>query len=111
MKKELNLKKIFILITFFVILIRIVWINGKSGDYLGFLEPWIKTIIRFGGVKSLKYNIGDYNVPYVVILTIISYFKNHLYLIKFVSIVFDFICAIFGYKIVYKVTNNKLQSF
>lgn len=110
MKKELNLKKIFILITFFAILIRIVWINGKSGDYLGFLEPWIKTISRFGGVKSLKYNIGDYNVPYVVILTIISYFKNHLYLIKFVSIVFDFVCAIFGYKIVYKVTNNKLQS-
>ena len=110
MKKELNLKKIFILITFFAILIRIVWLNGKSGDYLGFLEPWIKTISRFGGIKSLKYNIGDYYVPYVVILTIISYFKNHLYLIKFVSIVFDFVCAIFGYKIVYKVTNNKLQS-
>ena len=108
--KKLNKKeKITILvITFLALLIRCIWLNGKSGDYIFFLELWVDTIKQYGGFKSLKYNIGDYNVPYIFILTCISYFKiNSLYLIKFVSIFFDFICTIFSYKIVNKVTNNK----
>lgn len=98
-------------ITLFMILIRCVFLNGETGDYKDFLYPWIENIRSLGGFNALKYNIGDYNVPYVFILTIISYFKcKPLYLIKLVSIVFDFICAIFGYKIVKKLTNNKIYS-
>lgn len=110
MNKNKKFKIAIIVISIIALLIRCVWLNGISGDYIGFLSPWIKEIIRLGGIKSLKYNIGDYNVPYIFILTIISYFNNHLYLIKFISIIFDFICAIYGYKIVYKITNNKIKS-
>ena len=110
MKDDKKYRRIMLIVSLLALLIRCLWLNGKSGDYLGFLQPWINQIIKLGRFKSLKYNIGDYNVPYVIILTIISYFKNHLYLIKFVSIIFDYICAIYSYKIVYKVTNNKIKS-
>ena len=104
-------KNIIIFITLIMLLIRCVFLNGESGDYIGFLKPWIDNIRSLGGIKALKYNIGDYNVPYITILTIISYFKcKPLYLIKLVSIIFDFICGIYSYKIVKKLTNNKIYS-
>ncbi|MBQ3020660.1 MAG: hypothetical protein IJD92_00360 [Bacilli bacterium] len=107
-KKE---KIILFIVSIVAILIRLIWINGESGDYIGFLEPWVLKIRELGGFNALKYNIGDYNVPYMVILTFISFFKfKPLYLIKLVSIIFDFICAYYGAKIVDKVTNNKLSS-
>ena len=103
-KKQRN---ILIICTIVTILIRLIFINGKSGDYLTYLKPWITDIKRLGYLKSLKYNIGDYNVPYMVILTLITLVKfKSLYLIKLVSIIFDFVCAIFGYKIVYKITKD-----
>ena len=107
-KKERN---ILIIITIVSILIRFVFRNGESGDYLTYLKPWISDIKRLGYFKALKYNIGDYNVPYMIILTFISLIKvKDLYLIKLVSIIFDFVSAIFGYKIVKKITNDNTSS-
>ena len=102
-----NKKIIIMLITLISFLIRCVWLNGRSGDYNSFLAPWIDYIRELGYFKSLKYNIGNYNVPYVVILTLISFLKcEPLYPIKVVSIIFDYVCAIVGAKIVYKLTNK-----
>ena len=81
--------------TLFSLFLRCLWLNGRSGDYIGFLAPWIDYIRELGQFNSLKYNIGNYNVPYIVILTLISFFKcEPLYLIKFVSIIFDFVCGL-----------------
>lgn len=107
-KKE---KLALILGTVLPLLIRCLWLNGKSGDYIGFLKPWVDYIRELGQFESLKYNIGNYNIPYIFILTIISFFKGEpLYLIKFVSIIFDYICAIYGAKIVYKTLNDRFIS-
>ena len=103
-KKERN---IFIILTILSIVIRIVFRNGESGDYLTFLKPWMSEIKKLGYLSSLKYNIGNYNVPYMVILTLITTIKyKPLYLIKLISVIFDYICAIFGFKIVNKITDN-----
>lgn len=111
MKLNKNQKIILVLVTLFAILARGLWLSGKSGDYLYFLKPWIDSIRSLGGITALKYNIGDYNVPYVFILTIISYLKcESLIPIKIISIIFDFIISIYGYKIVKKLTNNTNSS-
>lgn len=111
--KEINKKDLLIIISITIVglLLRILWLNGKSGDYTTFLKPWIDQINVLGNFHALKYDIGDYNIPYIIILTLISTLKcNPLYPIKFVSIIFDFICAIYGAKIVKFITNNKLSS-
>lgn len=107
MKLNKKNKTILVLVTIFSLLIRIMWLSAESGDYTYFLKPWIESIRNLGGFKALGYNIGDYNVPYVFILTIISYFKcEPLVPIKVVSIIFDFVMAIYGFKLVKKLTNN-----
>jgi len=111
--KSLEKKEIIILIvlTLVSLILRALWLNGKSGDYLGFLKIWVYNIRDLGYFKSLKYNIANYNVPYIVILTLISFFKcEPLYPIKIVSIIFDFVCAIYGAKIVNYLTKNKLYT-
>ena len=110
MKKAL--RYIILLISTIVCLaIRFMFFNGESVDYISFLNPWIIKIRSLGYFKSLKYNLGDYNIPYMFILTFISLFKcKVLYLIKIVSIIFDFVCAIFGLIIVQKITSDNLKS-
>ena len=111
--KKLNKKQIIILIvcTIISLLIRFIFRNAQTGDYKMYIYPWIKEITRLGYFKSLKYNIGNYNVPYMIILTFIALIKyKPLYLVKLVSIIFDYICAIFGFKIVKKITKDNTKS-
>lgn len=81
----------------------------KSGDYEIFLKPWYDKIIELGKIKSLKYKIGDYNVPYMFILAIFSYIPiSPLILIKTLSVIFDVILAIYSSKLVYEfIKSNK----
>lgn len=83
--------------------------NYKSGDYEAFLKPWYDKIIELGKIKSLKYKIGDYNVPYMFILAIFSYIPiSPLILIKTLSVIFDVILAIYSSKLVYEfIKSNK----
>ena len=83
--------------------------NYKSDDYEAFLKPWYDKIIELGKIKSLKYKIGDYNVPYMFILAIFSYIPiSPLILIKTLSVIFDVILAIYSSKLVYEfIKSNK----
>lgn len=83
--------------------------NHKSNDYEAFLKPWYDKIIELGKIKSLKYKIGDYNVPYMFILAIFSYIPiSPLILIKTLSVIFDVILAIYSSKLVYEfIKSNK----
>lgn len=59
------------------------------------MKKWFSYIKSHGNIKALKDYPGDYNVPYVTILSLLSYIPiKDLYLIKIVSIVFDFLLAI-----------------
>lgn len=90
------------------VMLRVSLYNKETGDFIGCLEPWVNEYIKYGGVAGLKYNIGNYNCLYNYILSLISYLPiNSLYSIKSVSVIFDIVCAVFGYKIGYLVTNNK----
>lgn len=117
MLKKINKKDLLIISAFTILafLIRIIFFNNVNGDMVNYLVPWIEKIKDLGKIESLKYTIGNYNTPYILILTIISYLpisKNGQYMsaIKIVSVLFDYIMAISTMILTYKLTNNKKKS-
>lgn len=98
----------FVIITIFAICARIPFLNFETWDYTGFLKQWYDTIIENGRRHSLSMAIGDYNCPYMIILTFLTYLPiNSLYSIKTVSIIFDFVLAISSVILVNKITEKK----
>ncbi len=106
-KKKLNLLFI-IIVTILAIIARIAVMSFESGDYTVCLKPWMDEIKTYGGLKSLKYEIGNYNILYMTIMAIFSYIPISPKIpIKLLSIVFDFIIAIFGALIVKDILKDK----
>ena len=93
---------VFLIFTILALGIRLSMLNFQSLDYKEFLNPWLNFFRNNGGIKAIAEYKGDYNAPYVLILALLSYlpFKN-LYLIKLISIIFDFLfalaCGYLGY--------------
>jgi Gpi18-like mannosyltransferase len=73
----------------------------KSIDYNNFLNPWIKQMQELSFRRAISAKIGDYNMPYLYILALISRINiSSLYLIKIVSIAFDAVLAYYVMKVV-----------
>lgn len=84
----------FIILTLLSLLIRLFMLDFESGDYLAFLEHWFDHLKNNGGLFALRDYPGDYNAPYMIIMALLTYIPfNKLYLIKSVSIFFDFLLA------------------
>ena len=76
------------------ILLRILWMDYQTLDYVNFLSQWVRYFRDNGGFAALSGNIGNYNIPYLVFLALFSYIPvNDLYLIKILSCLFDFLLA------------------
>lgn len=103
----------FIIITAISLFARIAVIDFVSGDYYSCLEPWFYQLKHNGGLSALKLNIGNYNLPYLTILALLTYLPiEPIVSIKMVSIICDYICALAVLKIVYIVLkNNKNKDF
>lgn len=81
--------------------VRAFFLPHSTLDYQNFLSRWVEHFRQNGGFVALKDPVGNYNVPYLYILSIISYLPlNDLYLIKFTSILFDVLLAWGGLKLV-----------
>lgn len=84
-----------IIVSLMAIFIRINFFNFESGDYNWFLHDWFSYLKNHGGIHALSNYPGDYNAPYVTIMALLTYIPiKDLYLIKLVSVVFDFALAI-----------------
>lgn len=104
-------KKELILVSLIILLIRLIFIDYESGDYTIFLRPWVNYMRNNGGILSLKDTFTNYNLPYLTILSIISYIPlNSLLFIKIISIIFDFLIAYYGYKIIKELVNKEVGS-
>lgn len=103
----------FMIITLISIYARIVVIDFVSGDYYSCLEPWFYELKENGGLMALKLDIGNYNLPYLTILALLTYLPvEPIISIKMVSIICDYICALAAMKIVYIVLKeNKSKDF
>ena len=91
-------KHIFILFAIFIVLITLFLkyklLDFISGDYEVFLSKWFTYLKDNGGIQALKSYIGDYNAPYVTLLSLLTYLPiNSLFSIKLLSIIFDYVLA------------------
>ena len=63
-------------------------------DYQNFLAHWCSFYREHGGFGGLKYQIGNYNIPYLYFLAFFSYLPvRDLFLIKSLSTLFDVLLA------------------
>jgi len=77
-------------------------------DYQDFLSQWVEHFRQHGGFAALKDPVGNYNVPYLYLLALISYLPvPDLYLIKLFSILFDMLLAWGGLRLVKCLTPEK----
>ena len=75
-------------------LFRALALDYQTLDYQWFLSQWAATFREGGGFAALKEPIGNYNIPYLYLLAAISYWDiPDLYLIKWISILFDVLLA------------------
>src|ERR1035437_8329820 len=94
----------------FGLILKIIILPVRTGDYIGFLQPWINFINDHGYFSSLKYGFYDYRPCYIYILIIIAKIGlNPLYSVEFVAIAFVYLAAFFVGKIASEKTNNKLM--
>ena len=76
--------------------------NGEyiSGDYQNYLRHWVDVYRQKGIIEGLSRNVGDYYVPYNIILAIISAIPiDDGLLISFVSIAGEFMTSFFIFKL------------
>lgn len=101
-----------LLVTIIAFLVRLSLIKFQTGDYIGFLHPWITEMKRSGGLLALGKQIGDYNVLYQFLIALGSYLPlNDLYLYKGLSIIFDFILAMGVGLVVQSLTKNNKKIY
>lgn len=96
------------------VMMRMIFLDLKFPDYTICLEPWTAQLKEYGGFKGLAYEIGNYTPAYMHFLMIFSYFDiEPLYLIKALSIIFDFILAFSFITLLSKQLNKqqKVMSF
>lgn len=85
---------ILVSINILCIFIRFKGINFESNDYKGWLSIWWN-IIATNGTDSLRNQVGNYNIPYQIIILLLTKLSiTSLYAYKLVSIIFDFVLAI-----------------
>jgi len=82
-------------ITVVGLVMRYAGLNYKSGDWHVFFEPWYQIIMANGQIECLQYPVGDYNVLYQTLFTLLTYIpKDPLYLLKAMAFCFDFSLAL-----------------
>lgn len=90
-----------LIITGVSLLFRISFRNYESHDYADFLLPWFNQLKENGGLQALNLDIGDYNVPYLTVIALLTYLPfNPMHLIKAFSILFDYVLAFGSYLLV-----------
>jgi Gpi18-like mannosyltransferase len=93
-------KKVYFLLIVFGLTAKILLLPVRTGDFVGFLQPWLNFIQSHGYFSSLKYGFYDYTPAYIYILILIAKIGlNPLFCIKITSIFFEYIAAFFVGKI------------
>ncbi|MDR2600617.1 MAG: hypothetical protein LBC73_10145 [Oscillospiraceae bacterium] len=100
------LNKIVMYIFTIIAVIALIIVRGslfyfESIDYDFHIKHWIATFRGTTFIEGFRTPVGDYNVPYLYILNVIARINiPDLYLVKAVSVMFDFLLAYFMMKIV-----------
>jgi Gpi18-like mannosyltransferase len=110
-KKEMNIRVLGLIlgVVLLALLLRRELLHVITPDFNCCLDPWTNFIRSHGRFSAFKYNFSDYNVPYLYLLSIGTFFTNsNLTLVKYISIFFDFILTLFVYLTVKVKYENKI---
>lgn len=93
------------------LMLRLSLFDFRSGDFDTFVEPWIDFIQENGGFFALRHNFSDYNMPYLYLLAIAAHLPfSKLFVVKIISIFFDYVLAFGGYSVVFSSTGSRLKA-
>lgn len=93
----------FIAVAIIAFFIRTAFFEVQSGDWQCFLNVWINQLNEYEGLKGIGQEIGEYNVLYMLFLNIVAKTSfNNLHEVKLLSVFFDYVCAYFILKILFK---------
>lgn len=82
-----------------------------SRDMTRFLLPWYEAIKSRGGLSALGTQVGNYNMPYQTLIALLTYIPvSPELLYKISSSMFDFLQALFLYKIIDLITKDNLKA-
>lgn len=91
-----------------LLLLRLPFWRIETSDFTDFLRPWTEQLRTLGGLKGLGAEIGNYNVPYMVLLALFSRLKTPvLYLIKLTSTLADLLLAAVTARIVRRLSGSR----
>lgn len=94
-------KAVIAIIVLAALAVRAVFLHNQSGDYNAYFGRWYGFIVQNGRFGALKYEFANYNMPYLYLLTAMTYLPiPALTAIKCMSVVFDFLLGFFAYRIV-----------
>ena len=90
---------------------RLLCFGTATSDYNDFLLPWTNRLRNLGGLPGLGADIGNYNVPYMVLLALFSYLPlPPLYPIKLTSVLFDLLQAVILAKLVWRLGKSPVRA-
>ncbi|MBQ7800421.1 MAG: hypothetical protein IJ370_07995 [Oscillospiraceae bacterium] len=101
----------FLVVAAAAIALRLYVFDAVSTDYTNFLSRWLAQMRLLPGVEPITTPIGDYNMPYLYYLFFISRTNLYdLYMIKILSVVFDFVLALGSVKLVRLYSKNDVTA-
>lgn len=84
----------------------------NTSDYVLYLHTWFVEIKSHGGFKALSHQVGDYNIPYQFLISIMSYIPiRDVYLYKSLSVLFDYALAFIVGKLIVQLDEQKSRKF
>ena len=90
--------------------LRVLILDHATLDYQDFLSRWVEHFRVNGGISALKDPVGNYNVPYLYMLALLSYLPiPDLYGIKLFSVLFDILLAWGGLRLAKTLTRDPLS--
>ncbi len=93
------------------LLARFLCFPRETSDFTDFLLPWSQRLRELGGLPGLGEEIGNYNVPYMVLLALFTYLPIPvLYLIKLSSTFFDLLLALTLGLLVRKLSGSRVRA-
>ncbi|HAW16602.1 MAG TPA: hypothetical protein DCW41_07890 [Clostridiales bacterium] len=98
----------FVIMLLLSLVIRYVLLGYLSKDFTDFLDPWFDEIKGLGFKKAMVTQVGNYNVPYQILISIMTYIPgiSTVTLYKLLSIAFDYLlafsCALFVKEVIGK---------
>ena len=79
-----------------------------SGDMFVFLIPWYDAIEKYGGLKALSVQVGNYQISYQTLISLMTYLPvNKVYAYKGLSIFFDYALAAAAAGVIRKMTGSR----